>query len=284
MLWSIKRQALTKETAPAVKRTSLKHSARQAIFFLLNFIFFFVRNWQKAWSLNVSAWLFVFEIAFSRRLFHLAFSRKQKFANLILLRLRLSRRKFSVCICRMEQKTKRNPPSAKRNLWVLFFLYGLQHRMDIIRKHTARCAKYIFLLSFFSSNLAEGAITRREARFFFWFRFFFFRTHLAKNAGTRREARNFFFGFSVSARTWQKARAQGAKRKFFVVSVFLFQITFSRKRRHEARSAKKFFWGVFFFSSHLEEGPGTRQGAGTAPRKEKRKKKKKKKKRFATQP
>ena len=153
---------------------------------------------------------------------------------LILLRLHLPRRKFAVCVCQMEQKTKRNPPNAKRNIWVLFFL----------------------------------------------FRFFFFRTHLAKNARTKREARKIFLGFSFSARNWQKTRAQGAKRKFFVVSVFLFQITFSRKRRHEARSAKNFFWGVFFFSSHLEEGPGTRQGAGTAPRKEKRKKKK----RFATQP
>ena len=122
MLWSVKRQALTKETAhirEAMKREDLfcasshfsspghtKKSKRKIskpcyakdfswfLCFQFTFgrgastrrdkrfsfdrlLFFSVRISQKAWSLNVFTWLFVFELAFSRRLFRLAFPRRQ---------------------------------------------------------------------------------------------------------------------------------------------------------------------------------------------------------------
>ena len=51
---------------------SIQHDKR---FFSIDF-YFFVRISQKAWSLNIFTWLFLFRLAFSKRLFRLAFRRK----------------------------------------------------------------------------------------------------------------------------------------------------------------------------------------------------------------
>ena len=95
---------------------------------------------------------------------------------LILLRLHLPRRKFAVCVCQMEQKTKRNPPNAKRNIWVLFFFVSVllfQNALSKKRRHEARSAKFFFWFFCLSSHLAEGAGTRREAQIFCCFSFSF---------------------------------------------------------------------------------------------------------------
>ena len=237
MLWSIKRQALTKETAhirEAMKRedffcasshfSSRGHAKkskrkiskpcyakdfswflciqftfgraasirRDKRFSFYRLLFFSVRISQKAWSLNVFTWLFVFEVAFSRRLFHLAFRRKQthdarsankNFWLFILLRLHLPRRKFSVCICRMEQKTQRNPRSAKRNIWVLFCF-----------------------VRFACAGWTEDASTMREAQkqflgFLLFFAVCIRRMEQKTPAQCAKRKKNFCFGFSFSDRT-----------------------------------------------------------------------------------
>ena len=225
MLWSVKRQAPTKETAhirEAIKREDFfrasshfssreraKKSKRKITkpcyakefpwFLCFQFTFgrsartrrderfsfdrlllFSVRISQKAWPLNVFTWLFVFELAFSRRLFRLAFRRRQthdaRTANknfwlffFFAIASAAQKKNMRFAFDGWSRRRKHNPPSAKRKIWVLLLFAVCIRRTE--QKTQAQCAKRSnFLLgsSFFgglhSPDGAEVASTMREAR------------------------------------------------------------------------------------------------------------------------